>query len=121
MNTRVDSGLSFLNSGRYHMRVLMKVSFPVERANASFKDGSFARKVQSILQDLKPEAVYFTTVGARRGGYVFLDLKDPSQIPVAAEPFFLAFNADIELFPAMTPEDLMKAGPEIEKAVKKYA
>ena len=103
------------------MRVLMKVSMPTEAGNAHFKNGTFVHKLQSILQELKPEAVYFTAVDGRRGGYIFLDLKDPSQIPGVSEPFFFAFNADIEFTPVMTPDDLMKAGPEIDKAVKEYA
>jgi hypothetical protein len=37
-----------------------------------------------------------------------------------AEPWFLAFNAHIEFQPAMNLEDLKKAGPGIEKAVKNY-
>ena len=44
-----------------------------------------------------------------------------SQIPVAAEPLFLALNASVEFHPAMIAEDLMKAGPGIEDAVKKYS
>jgi hypothetical protein len=41
-------------------------------------------------------------------------------MPVFAEPFFLAFNASVELHPAMTPADLEKAGPDLEKAAKTY-
>ena len=37
-----------------------------------------------------------------------------------AEPWFLAFDADVELLPAMNLEDLKKATPGIEKAVKNY-
>jgi len=37
-----------------------------------------------------------------------------------AEPWFLAFNAQVEFHPAMNLEDLKKATPGIEKAVKKY-
>ncbi len=43
-----------------------------------------------------------------------------SQIPALAEPWFLAANAKVEFLPAMRPEDLAKAGPSIEAAVKKY-
>jgi hypothetical protein len=49
-----------------------------------------------------------------------VDLKDPSHIPALAEPWFLAFNASAEIHPVMTPEDLAKAGPAIERAAKKY-
>ena len=33
---------------------------------------------------------------------------------------FLAFNAHIEFHPAMTPDDLAKAGPAIERAVERF-
>ena len=104
------------------MRILLKASFPVEASNATIKDGSLPHKIQSILADLKPEAAYFlANEKGHRTAYIVLDLADPSKIPGAAEPFFLAFNASVELFPVMTAEDLMKAGPDIEAAVKKYA
>jgi hypothetical protein len=35
---------------------------------------------------------------------------------LTAEPWFLAFDADFELIPAMNLEDLKKATPGIEKA-----
>jgi hypothetical protein len=38
-----------------------------------------------------------------------------------AEPWFLAFNASVEIHPVMVPEDLAKAGGAIDNAVKKYA
>ena len=43
------------------------------------------------------------------------------QIPAIAEPWFLAFNASIEIHPVMTLDDLAKAGGAIENAVKKFA
>ncbi len=47
-------------------------------------------------------------------------MKESSQLPAIAEPFFLAFNAKITVRPAMTLQDLAKAGPSIDKAVKQY-
>jgi hypothetical protein len=74
--------------------------------------------IESVLADLKPEAAYFAEENGKRTAFVFFDLKDASQIPAVAEPWFLAFHAHIELRPAMNLEDLKKAG--IEKAVKNY-
>jgi hypothetical protein len=37
-----------------------------------------------------------------------------------AEPWFLAFNAHVEIHPCMNAEDLKKAGPGIERVVKKH-
>ncbi len=102
------------------MRVLLKVEFPVESGNAAVIEGTLPRTIESILQEQNPEAAYFFASNGRRAGLLFLDLKDPSQIPALAEPWFLAFNASIEIQPVMNREDLKKAGPAIERAVKKY-
>lgn len=102
------------------MRCLMKVSIPVEAGNARVADGSLGKTIESILADLKPEAVYFAAENGKRTGFIFFDLKDPSHIPAVAEPWFLAFDAHIEFQPAMNLQDLKDAGPGIERAAKNY-
>ncbi|MGH7875546.1 MAG: DUF3303 family protein [Candidatus Binatia bacterium] len=103
------------------MRFLLKVNIPVESGNAAAKTGKLGATIQSILADLKPEAVYFTDDNGLRTGFIFLDMQDAAQIPAVAEPWFLAFNARVEIHPVMIPDDLAKAGGAIENAVKKYA
>ncbi len=102
------------------MRCLMKVAIPVGTGNAAINDGSLGKTIESILADLKPEAAYFIAENGKRAGFIFFDLKDTSQIPAVAEPWFLAFDAHVELQPAMSLEDLKNAGPGIERAVKNY-
>ena len=48
-------------------------------------------------------------------------MQDASQIPAIVEPWFLAFNASVEIHPVMVPDDLAKAGKTITAAVKKYS
>jgi hypothetical protein len=103
------------------MRFMMKVNIPVEAGNAAAKAGKLGSTIQSILADLKPEAAYFTDNNGQRTGIIIFDLRDASQIPAVAEPWFLAFNAAIELHAVMVADDLAKAGSAIESAVKKYA
>jgi hypothetical protein len=103
------------------MRMLLRVSIPVEAGNAAAKNGTLGSTVERILADLKPEAAYFYAddEGQRSGSIVF-DMKDASQIPAVAEPWFLAFSAKVSLRPIMNPQDLAKAGPSIGEAAKKY-
>ena len=68
--------------------------------------------MQRILAQQKPEAAYFSEYHGQRSGILIVDLKEASQIPSFAEPWFLLFNAKVELHPAMTPEDLGKSGLE---------
>ena len=103
------------------MRFLLKVEMPVEAGNAAIKDGTLPRKIQSILEEQKPEAVYFVALNGKRTALIFLDMQDTSQLPGIVEPWFLAFNASIECTPAMTPADLDRGGDGIEQAVEKYS
>jgi hypothetical protein len=47
-------------------------------------------------------------------------MTDSSQIPSIAEPWFLAFKAQISLRPVMSPQDLAAAGPSLAEAAKRY-
>lgn len=103
------------------MRMLLRVSIPVETGNAAAKAGTLGSTIGQIVADLKPEAVYFLADddGQRSCSIVF-DMKDTSQIPALAEPWFLAFSAKISLRPVMNSQDLVAAGPSITEAAQKY-
>jgi len=100
------------------MRFLFKISFPVEAGNAAAKDGF--KVMQSILEQQKPEAAYFLAENGKRTAMLIVNMKDASEIPRIAEPWFLALNASIETSPVMVPADLQKAAPAIAQAVKTY-
>ena len=87
------------------MRFLLKVNIPVDAGNTAARAGKLGETIQSILADLKPEAVYFTDDNGQRTAFIFLDMQDASQIPAIAEPWFLAFNASVEIHPVMVPDD----------------
>ena len=92
------------------MRMLMHVRLPLEPFNSAVRNGTIAQKMQAVLAATKPEAAYFTEQHGHRGGTLVVDVPDSSAIPRLAEPWFLAFNAEVEFRIAMTPEDLAKSG-----------
>jgi hypothetical protein len=103
------------------MRMLLRVSIPVEVGNAAATAGTLGSTIEGILADLKPEAAYFfADDNGQRSGSIVFDMKDSSQIPAVAEPWFLAFGAKVSLRPVMNPQDLAKAGPSIGKAAEKH-
>jgi len=103
------------------MRMLLRASIPVEEGNAAVKAGTLGSTVERILADLKPEAAYFyTDDNGNRCGSIVFDMKDSSQMPAVAEPWFLAFNAKVSLRPVMNPQDLAAAGPSLAQAAKQH-
>jgi len=92
------------------MRMLMHARIPHEPFNAAVRDGTIGQKMKRILDDAKPEAVYFTEYKGQRGAIMIIDVADPSKVPAFAEPWFLAFNADVEFHIVMSPAELERAG-----------
>ena len=75
------------------MRFLMKVSMQTEAGNKSVIDGTLGEKLNCMIGELKPEAVYFVAKAGKRTGLIFLDIPEVYMLPKVSEPFFLAFNA----------------------------
>jgi len=92
------------------MKMLMNVKIPHEPFNTLVREGSVGKIIANILDELKPESIYFTEQSGTRGAVAVINLDDTSQIPFFAEPFYLNFNADCEFRIAMSAEDLGKAG-----------
>jgi len=99
------------------MRTMLKVTMEVNAGNKAIKSGTLPKIMQGLMEDLKPEAAYFTTNGGKRAAFIFFDMKDSSQIPPIAERFFMELNAEVEFLPVMNGEDLKKG---LEIASKKF-
>ena len=101
------------------MRFLMNVELPLEPFNTMVRDGTVGAIIGRILDDCKPEAVYFTEQNGRRGATLVVQIERESQIPALAEPWFLQFEAVCQFRIAMTPSDLQSA--ELDGLGKKWA
>ena len=91
------------------MRMLMTVQIPTAAGNAAIKDGSLPRIMGATMEALNAEAAYFTSRGGMRTGLIFFDMADSSDIPPAAEPFFMGLDAQITFEPVMNADE-MRAG-----------
>ncbi|MBO9732063.1 MAG: hypothetical protein J7623_25705 [Chitinophaga sp.] len=90
------------------MRTLLKVTCPVEASNKAVADGTMVKIVKSVTEKFHPEATYFLPLDGCRTMLFVFDLKDSSDLPVIAEPFFSSLNAKLEFTPVMNAEDLQK-------------
>ena len=91
------------------MKMLLTVEFPLEPFNSLVRSGKAGEILERILETIKPEAAFFTEQDGKRGGIFVVNVKNPSDVPVFAEPFFLKLNASCRFRIVMSPEDLQKA------------
>ncbi len=101
------------------MRMLLNVRIPHEPFNTLVRQGKVGAIMGRILDDIKPEAVYFSEQDGKRGAILIVHIEEPSRVPSICEPFFLHFNADCHFHIVMSPEDLKKAG--LEELGRKWA
>jgi hypothetical protein len=97
------------------MRTLLRVTADVAASNKAIVDGTFSKIMKSTMEKINPEASYFLTNEGCRSWIMVFDLKDPSDIPSIAEPFFINLNAKVEFQPAMNLDDLQKGLEKVQK------
>ena len=101
------------------MRTLLKATMDVTASNNAIMDGSLPKIMQTTMEKLKPESAYFTAIDGCRSCLIVFDLKDPSEIPSIAEPFFLHLNAKVDFSPVMNADDLKKGLEMVQNTMKK--
>ena len=102
------------------MRFMLTFRLPMEEGNALVKDGRIGPTLESILDDLKPEAAYFAEIEGARGGYLVVHVDDASQIPAIVEPLYLGLGATVQIHPVLTPEDMDRVTDTLEQVAHKY-
>ncbi|MZF83625.1 hypothetical protein [Streptomyces sp. SID5643] len=90
------------------MRVLLKVCMDTEKSNELIRNGTMGKLLQESLEQIKPEAAYFTSDHGKRTAYLVFDMQDSWQMPVISEPFFLQLGAEITYTPVMNVDDVQK-------------
>jgi hypothetical protein len=90
------------------MRMLLKISMPVEQGNEAAKSGALQPTIQSTIEALKPEAAYFYPEDGKRTAIMVFDMKGSWQLPGTVEPLFQALGASVHVTPVMNGEDLQR-------------
>jgi hypothetical protein len=90
------------------MRLMLKFTIPVERGNEAAADGTLAQAIESLIDQVKPEAAYFMLADGERAGMLFFDKADSADLPAINEPLFAKLDAAIEIVPVLTAADLKR-------------
>jgi hypothetical protein len=96
------------------MRMMLKSIAETEAGNEAVRNGTVAQVVESVMEQLNPEAAYFWTEEGRRTMFVVFDMAEPSQIVPIVEPLFQTGNAEVTLTPCMNLEDLLQGLSQVQ-------
>jgi hypothetical protein len=99
--------------------MLLIIRLPNDTFNAAVRDGTAGTKTKAILDEVKPEEVYFTETNGERTVVMIVELEKASRIPALAEPWFLTFDAKVEFHVVMGQEELQESG--LDKLGEKWA
>ncbi|MFB4423179.1 hypothetical protein C5F59_019095 [Streptomyces sp. QL37] len=87
------------------MRMLLTAQMDTETANRSVSDGTMPKIIEEVVEQLKPEATYFTVQNGERTCLMVFDMQDSAQMPPLLEPLFHA-GSKIAVQPVMNLGDL---------------
>ena len=91
------------------MRMMLRVTVPVAGGNKAIQEGVLQKTISAAMDRLKPESAYFYSDGGVRSSIMIFNMRDTSEIPVIAEPFFMGLDASVEFIPVMNAKELKKA------------
>ena len=101
------------------MRMMLCVTFPTAKFNELCRQGQLAAKIQQIMEDTQPEAIYFGRGNkGQRGAVVIVDIPSPTDLSRFTEPWYLVFEATVEQTICMTVEDMAKI--DMDGLTQKY-
>lgn len=98
------------------MRMMLKAHLDTATASKSIQAGRMPSVMQSMMEQLKPEAAFFGPDGGHRTAFIVFQMEDPSQLPALTEPLFSEFGAKVEIFPVMDRDDLERGLSALDKA-----
>jgi hypothetical protein len=90
------------------MRMMLKAQMDTAAGSRAIQDGRMPKVMQSMMEQLKPEAAYFGPDGGHRTAFIVFEMDDPSQLPALSEPMFAELGARVEFFPVMDLDDLQR-------------
>ena len=95
------------------MRMMMRYKIPVEAGNHMSRSGLGKLMLDSLVKELKPEAVYLWPEGQKRCGIFIFDMVHNKQTAEIAEELFEQ-HIEVEFTPVMTAADCLEGLQEIE-------
>lgn len=102
------------------MRMMLKFRFDAESGNEILRSGRINTLLQQIMEDLKPEAAYFYAEEGQRAGHFIINAQESVDVVRVCEPFWFGLNADVELIPVMSGDDMQNGLGALQGIIQRY-
>jgi hypothetical protein len=99
------------------MRFLMRIEMPTEAENPEVAESGFNDKMRALLLKVNAKSASFGVVDGRRVDEIIVDVKDATELPGIAEPFFRWLKVKAEFLPELTKEEARAFRPTVEAIV----
>jgi hypothetical protein len=97
------------------IRMMLKVQIPPEGGNQAIKAGNQGAIFEALIDQIKPEAVYFTQEDGLRTVYFVYKIQKTTDFAAIHEPLIQGFGARVYDMPALTWDELKKAFEAIDE------
>jgi hypothetical protein len=103
------------------MKFLVRATIPIDTGNEMVRSGpDMQALIDKVMADVQPEAVYFCIESGQRTVYSVVNVTESADFVRIAEPLWLSLGCDVDIIPAMTPDDFAAAAPHLQSAASKY-
>lgn len=90
------------------MRFIIRAKIPTEAGNKMIQDPKFISTLEEYINKVKPEASYFFEADGNRVMAFVVNIDSADMIAAIAEPLFQGSDANVEIHPVMSLDDLKK-------------
>ncbi len=104
------------------MRFMVEFKIPTQYGNEIVRSGRIEKVVKKLLEEFKPDGMYFYPAEGLRAGCLFIQSDNPSICAAIGERMWFGLQAHIRVTPVMNFEDLGKGlAAEMPKIMESYA
>lgn len=103
------------------MRFMVEFAIPTSFGNEIVRSGRIEKVFKGLIEDFKPEAMYFYPADGVRGGCFFIQSDNPALGVAVGERLWFGLQAHVTVKPVMNGEELGKGLAEIGRIVERFS
>jgi hypothetical protein len=97
------------------MRMMVTIRVPAAPGSRALVDGTMAKTIEKVLGKIKPECAYFFLENGKRTMRAVFPMQNNSDTVPFFEPAIMNLDAEVEVIPVMSAEELHAGFAAVER------